>query len=40
MAAKGINKVTLLGHIGQAPEIRYNNAGKPIATFTTATGEY
>lgn len=40
MAAKGVNKVTLLGHIGQEPEVRYNNSGKPIATFTTATGEY
>ncbi|MHC5780299.1 single-stranded DNA-binding protein [Aliivibrio fischeri] len=40
MAAKGVNKVILLGHLGQDPEIRYNNSGKIIASFTLATGEY
>lgn len=40
MAAKGVNEITLLGHIGQDPDVRYNNSGKPIATFTLATGEY
>lgn len=33
-----INKVTLLGHVGQAPEIR-ETSGNKVANFTLATTE-
>ena len=39
MPQKGINKVILLGHLGQAPEIRYTQNGDPIATITLATSD-
>lgn len=39
MASKGINKVILIGHLGQAPEIRYMPAGGAVANLTLATSE-
>ncbi|GAB6906077.1 Single-stranded DNA-binding protein [Desulfosarcina cetonica] len=35
----GINKVILVGRLGQDPEIRYTADGRPIATFSVATSE-
>ena len=35
-----INKVTLVGNIGQDPVIRSTNDGKEIASLTLATSEY
>jgi single-strand DNA-binding protein len=37
---KSINKVTLIGHVGRAPEIRYTQGGAPVANFSLATNEY
>ena len=37
--AGGINKVILVGNLGQDPEIRYTADGRPIATFSIATSE-
>jgi single-strand DNA-binding protein len=37
--AGGINKVILVGNLGQDPEIRYTADGRPIANFTLATSE-
>ena len=37
--AGGINKVILVGNLGQDPEIRYTADGKPIANFSIATSE-
>jgi single-strand DNA-binding protein len=34
-----LNKVTLIGNIGQDPEIRRTQDGRPIANFTLATTE-
>lgn len=34
-----INKVTLLGHVGQEPTIRQSNDGREIANFSLATTE-
>lgn len=34
-----LNKVTLIGHIGADPEIRYTQEGNPVATFNIATTE-
>jgi single-strand DNA-binding protein len=34
-----LNKVLVIGHLGQDPEIRYTPAGLPVATFTVATNE-
>ena len=37
--AGGINKVILVGNLGQDPEMRYTADGRPIATFSLATSE-
>ncbi len=39
MATKSLNKVTLIGHAGKDPEIRYTNNGKAVASFSLATSE-
>jgi single-strand DNA-binding protein len=35
----GINKVILVGNLGQKPEIRYTSSGVPMAKFSVATTE-
>jgi single-strand DNA-binding protein len=35
----GINKVIIVGNLGQDPEVRYTPAGQPVANFTVATSE-
>jgi single-strand DNA-binding protein len=37
--AGGINKVILVGNLGQDPELRYTTDGRPIANFSIATSE-
>ena len=39
MASRGINKVILVGNLGQDPEIRYMPNGSAIANFSVATSE-
>ncbi|EAS2063732.1 single-stranded DNA-binding protein [Salmonella enterica] len=39
MTARGVNKVILVGHLGQAPEIRYMPNGGAVANLTLATSE-
>ncbi|ART82835.1 single-stranded DNA-binding protein [Oceanisphaera profunda] len=39
MANRGINKVILIGHLGQDPEIRYMPNGNAVANITLATSE-
>ena len=39
MATRGINKVILVGNLGQDPEVRYTPAGKAVANITVATSE-
>lgn len=39
MAQRGINKVIILGNVGQPPEIRYLPNGGAVANFTIATSE-
>ena len=34
-----VNKVILIGNLGKDPEIRYTQAGEPIANFSLATNE-
>jgi single-strand DNA-binding protein len=34
-----LNKVILIGNLGRDPEMRYTQAGEPIANFTLATNE-
>lgn len=34
-----VNKVTLIGHLGKDPEVRYTQAGQPVASFSLATSE-
>jgi single-strand DNA-binding protein len=37
--AGSVNKVILIGNLGKDPEIRYTQAGEPIANFSLATSE-
>ena len=37
--AKGINKVILVGHLGQDPEIKYMPSGSAVANVSVATSE-
>ena len=39
MANRGINKVILVGHLGQDPEVRYMPNGNAVANFNIATSE-
>ena len=34
-----LNKVMVIGHLGQDPELRYTPAGLPVANFKVATNE-
>lgn len=39
MANKGVNKVILVGHLGQEPEVRYMPNGGAVANLSLATSE-
>ncbi|WP_127957570.1 single-stranded DNA-binding protein [Serratia microhaemolytica] len=39
MANRGVNKVILIGHLGQDPEVRYMPNGGAVANITLATSE-
>ena len=39
MAKGTVNKVTLIGRLGQDPEIRFTGDGNAIASFSVATNE-
>lgn len=39
MASRGVNKVILIGHIGQDPEVRYMPNGNAVVNMTLATSE-
>ena len=36
---KSVNKVILVGNVGQDPEVKYTPSGTPVAKFTLATNE-
>lgn len=40
MAERGVNKVILVGNLGQAPETRYMPNGGTVASLTLATSEH
>ena len=35
----GVNKVIIIGRLGQDPELRYTTSGQPVARFSVATSE-
>ncbi|WP_108449316.1 single-stranded DNA-binding protein [Halomonas sp. BN3-1] len=37
--ARGVNKVILIGNLGQDPEVRYTQSGSPVANLSVATSE-
>lgn len=37
--ARGVNKVTLIGHLGKDPEVRYTAGGSAVANIRVATTE-
>ncbi len=39
MAKGTVNKVLILGRIGQDPEIRYTQSGSPVANVSIATND-
>lgn len=39
MASRGVNKVILIGRLGQDPEVRYAPSGASFANMTVATSE-
>ncbi|MEW7867524.1 single-stranded DNA-binding protein [Aeromonas diversa] len=39
MASRGINKVILIGHLGQDPEVRHMPSGGAVTNITLATSE-
>lgn len=39
MSSKGVNKVILVGNLGQDPEIRYQPSGGAVANLSIATSE-
>lgn len=39
MASRGVNKVIIIGNLGQDPEVRYTPAGSAITTISVATSE-
>ena len=39
MAGSGVNKVILIGHLGNAPEMRYTQSGQAVANFRIATND-
>ena len=39
ISKNSINRVILVGHVGQAPEVKYTTSGYPVATFSLATNE-
>ncbi len=39
MTDEGVNKIFLLGNVGQKPELRYTNRGDPYCKFSIATSE-
>lgn len=39
MASRGVNKVILVGHLGQDPDVRYMPNGNAVANITIATSE-
>ncbi len=39
MASRGINKVILIGNLGQDPEVRYMPGGNAVTSITLATSD-
>jgi single-strand DNA-binding protein len=39
MSSKSVNKVILVGNLGQDPEVKYTASGVPVARFSLATNE-
>ena len=39
MASRGVNKVIIIGNLGNDPEVKYLPSGGAVANFTLATSE-
>lgn len=35
--SRDLNKVTIIGHVGREPEMRYTPSGRPVTSFSVAT---
>jgi len=38
--SRSLNKVEIIGHLGQDPELRYTGNGKAVCNFSVATNQY
>ncbi len=36
--SRGLNKVMIIGNLGRDPDLRYTPSGRPVTTFSVATG--
>lgn len=36
--SRSLNKVMVIGHVGRDPEMRFTPSGKPVTSFSVATG--
>ena len=39
ISKNSINRVILVGHVGQTPDVKYTTTGHPVASFSLATNE-
>tara|TARA_Y100001970_G_scaffold292060_1_gene431733 strand:- start:1627 stop:1980 length:354 start_codon:yes stop_codon:yes gene_type:complete len=39
ISKNSINRVILVGHVGQDPDVKYTTTGHPVASFSLATNE-
>jgi single-strand DNA-binding protein len=39
MTMSGVNQITIVGHVGKTPDLKYTEGGKPYCRFSVAVNE-
>jgi len=39
MIMSGVNQITIVGNVGQTPDLKYTDGGKPYCRFSVAVNE-